>query len=113
MKRIQPITHHITHHYCFLPYKLPRLDTNVARDMCKVVYSPLKPSIQLKSIPPSCSKGRIKKVVPSGTSLDGKAHPKLVPAHKLEIFGSLACQCLEVYCLVSPVTYVCTISPSR
>lgn len=111
MKRIQPITHHITHHYCFLPYKLPCLHA-MLRDTWKVVYSPLKPSIQLKSIPPSCSKGRIKKVVPSGTSLDGQAHPKLVPAQRLEIFSLLACQCLEVYCPVSPVTSVCTISPS-
>lgn len=73
MKRIQPITHHITHHYCFLPYKLPCLHT-MWLDMYKFVYSPLKSSIQLKSIPPSCSKGEKKRVIPSGQSLDGQAH---------------------------------------
>lgn len=55
-----------------------------------------------------------KKVVPSATSLDGLPHHRyvLVPAHRLEIFSSLACRCLEVHCPVSPVTSVCTTSPS-
>lgn len=47
-------------------------------DVGRFVYSPLKSSIQLKSIPPSCSKGEKKNVVLPGTIIGREPTPKFV-----------------------------------
>jgi hypothetical protein len=66
---------HITHHYGFLPHKLAADMLTVAH-VSKSVYSLLQSSIQLKSIPPSCSKGEKKNMLLPGTALGREPRSK-------------------------------------